>query len=134
MDQFNLTIGRLSDQTGVNIETIRYYEKIGLMPAPPRTESGRRLYDSALADRLCFIRRGRELGFSLDDIRALVGLEDRKPTCAEVFEITSAHLKMIRTKISDLKKLERTLSTVAKGCSRNKSPDCAILDKLYALT
>ncbi|MCK5749469.1 MAG: helix-turn-helix domain-containing protein [Oricola sp.] len=132
MDQFNLTIGKLSDQTGVNIETIRYYEKIGLMPAPPRTQSGRRLYDGALADRLCFIRRGRELGFSLDDIRALLGLEDRKPTCAEVFETTSTHVEMIRTKISDLKKLERTLSTVAKGCSRNRTRDCAIIKTLFS--
>ncbi|MCK5748928.1 MAG: helix-turn-helix domain-containing protein [Oricola sp.] len=132
MDGYELTIGKLSDQTGVKIETIRYYEKIGLMPAPPRTESGRRMYNDALADRLRFIRRGRELGFSLDDIRTLLGLEDQKPTCAEVFDITSAHVDLIRTKITDLKKLEKTLSTVAKECSRNKTPDCAIIKTLFS--
>ncbi len=132
MTGYELTIGKLSDQTGVKIETIRYYEKIRLMPAPPRTESGRRMYNDALADRLRFIRRGRELGFSLDDIRALLGLEDRIPTCAEVFEITSAHVDLIRTKIADLKKLEKTLSTVAKQCSRNKTPDCAIIKTLFS--
>ena len=130
--EFKLTIGKLSDQTGVNIETIRYYEKIGLMPAPPRTESGRRMYNATFAGRLRFIRRGRELGFSLDDIRMLLGLEEQKPTCAEVFEITAAHLEIVRTKISDLRKLESTLSSVARSCARNASPDCVIITKLFS--
>ena len=65
------TIGKLSDLTGVNIETIRYYEKIGMLPAPPRTESGRRIYGLAESRILAFIRRSRELGFSLNEVRAL---------------------------------------------------------------
>lgn len=70
------TIGKLSDETSVNIETIRYYEKIGLLPAPPRSEGGHRLYSHQHRVRLVFVRRGRELGFSLAEIRALLTLVD----------------------------------------------------------
>ena len=131
MASYTLTIGKLSDQTGVNIETIRYYEKIGLMPQAPRKESGHRVYDDALAQRLRFIKRGRELGFSLENIRALLGLEDEKPSCAEVFDMAVDHLKEIRQKIDDLKKLEKTLASVAQKCDRNESPDCAIIKGLF---
>jgi len=90
------------------------------------------MYNATFAGRLRFIRRGRELGFSLDDIRMLLGLEEQKPTCAEVFEITAAHLEIVRTKISDLRKLESTLSSVARSCARNASPDCVIITKLFS--
>lgn len=132
MRRYELTIGKLSDHTGVKIETIRYYEKIGLMPPPARKPSGHRIYDDDLANRLKFIRRGRELGFSLDDIRTLLGLEDRKPACSKVYRVTSAHLDVIRTKIADLKKLEKTLSSVANKCDRNETPDCAIIKTLFS--
>lgn len=132
MSASGLTIGKLSDHTGVKIETIRYYEKIGLMPPPPRTPGGHRVYPAALAERLSFIRRGRELGFSLDDIRALLGLADRRPSCAQVYAITAAHLDVIRDKIADLRKLERTLARVAKECDRSERPDCAIIKTLFA--
>lgn len=131
MSVFNLTIGKLSDQTGVKIETIRYYEKIGLMPKPPRKQSGHRVYDGALVQRLRFIRRGRELGFSLDNIRGLLGLEDKKPSCAQVYDISTEHLDEIRKKIADLKKLEKSLSAMAQKCNRNESPDCAIIKGLF---
>jgi len=124
--------GELARRSGCNLETIRYYEDIKLMPEPARTEAGHRLYSIDDQRRLRFILRARELGFSLDDIRTLLGLEDRKPTCAEVFEITSSHVDLIRTKIADLKKLEKTLSSVAKECSRNKTPDCAIIKALFS--
>jgi len=124
--------GELARRSGCNLETIRYYEDIKLMPEPARTEAGHRLYSIDDQRRLRFILRARELGFSLDDIRTLLGLEDRKPTCAEVFEITSTHVDLIRTKIADLKKLEKTLSSVAKECSRNKTPDCAIIKTLFS--
>ena len=72
----SFTIGRLSKETGVNIETIRYYERIGLMAKPRRSESGRRLYNAAASYRLGFIRRARELGFAIGQIRALIGMSD----------------------------------------------------------
>lgn len=131
MSLYNLTIGKLSDQTGVNIETIRYYEKIGLMPPPPRKESGHRVYNDALAQRLRFIKRGRELGFSLESIRGLLGLEDEKPSCARVYGIAAEHLTDIRKKIADLKKLERSLASVAQKCDQNETPDCAIINGLF---
>ncbi|MDH3920601.1 MAG: MerR family transcriptional regulator, partial [Rhodospirillales bacterium] len=88
-----LTIGALSKNTGCNIETIRYYERIGLLPAPPRSAGGHRLYGEVLLKRLTFIRRGRELGFTLDDIRGLLGLVDGGAyTCAEVKALTLDHL------------------------------------------
>lgn len=123
-------IGALSDHTGVNIETIRYYEKIGILPAPPRAASGHRVYDKGSAKRLMFIRRSRDLGFSLDDVRSLLGLEDKPPSCAKVHALTARHLAGIRAKISDLKRLERTLTKVAEECGKAATPDCPVIDAL----
>ncbi len=126
-------IGTLSAATGVNIETIRYYEKIGLIPAPPRTEGRQRVYDSAHLKRLTFIRRSRELGFSLDEIRALLGLvRGGDLSCAEVKTMTEQHVTDIRRKVKDLKKLERVLTELTAKCRGNTVPDCPILDALSA--
>lgn len=126
-------IGVLSAETGVNIETIRYYEKIGLMPAPPRTEGRQRVYDSVHLKRLSFIRRGRELGFSLDQIRELLGLvRGHDLTCAEVKAMTEQHVTDIRWKVKDLKRLERVLNDLAARCHGKQVPDCPILDALSA--
>jgi MerR family transcriptional regulator, mercuric resistance operon regulatory protein len=128
-----LTIGRLSAHTGVNIETIRYYEKIAMLPAPPRTASGRRVYGQAEMRRLAFIRRARELGFSLDDIRALLGLAaPGKASCADVRAIAAHHLEDIRAKMTDLAKLERLLAKTIARCSGRRVPDCPVLDILDA--
>ena len=103
-----LSIGLLSTQTNCKIETIRYYEKIGIFPKPPRTEGGHRIYSENHLKRLVFIRRGRELGFSLEDIRALLKLIDGGGhTCQQVEAITLHHLGNIHQKILDLKKLEK---------------------------
>jgi MerR family mercuric resistance operon transcriptional regulator len=127
----NFYIGALSAETGVNIETIRYYEKIGLIPAPPRTVGRQRVYDSAHLKRLTFIRRGRELGFSLDEIRELLGLvRGHDLTCAEVKAMTEQHVTDIRRKIKDLRKLERVLTDLAAKCGGNTVPDCPIMDAL----
>lgn len=124
-------IGVLSSGTGVNIETIRYYEKIGLMPAPPRTEGRQRVYDGTHLKRLTFIRRGRELGFSLDQIRDLLGLvRGHDLTCAEVKAVTQQHVADIRRKVKDLKRLERVLTDLAAKCSGRSVPDCPVLDAL----
>jgi MerR family mercuric resistance operon transcriptional regulator len=126
-----LPIGALSAATGVNIETIRYYEKIGLMPAPPRTEGRQRAYDAGHLKRLTFIRRSRELGFSLDQIRELLGLvRGHGMTCAEVKTMTDAHITDIRRKVRDLKKLDRVLGDLAAKCHGDAVPDCPILDAL----
>lgn len=124
-------IGALSTATGVNIETIRYYEKIGLIPAPPRNEGRQRVYDASHLKRLTFIRRGRELGFSLDQIRELLGLvRGADLTCAEVKTMTDAHVADIRRKVKDLRKLERALAELTAQCSGNAVPDCPILEAL----
>ena len=124
-------IGVLSTETGVNIETIRYYEKIGLIPTPPRTEGRQRVYDGAHLKRLTFIRRGRELGFTLDQIRALLGLvRGHNLTCAEVKAMTEEHVTDIQRKVKDLMKLERVLTDLAAKCSGNAVPDCPVLDAL----
>lgn len=128
-----IPIGELSHLTGVNIETIRYYEKIKMLPAPPRTESGRRVYGAKETQILAFIRRGRELGFTLDEIRALLDLGGPgKASCGEVREIARRHLKDIRSKIDDLVKLEKLLAKTIAQCSGRKVPECPVLDMLDA--
>lgn len=129
MAQAEFTIGRLSAQAGVNIETIRYYEKIGLMPAPARSPGGRRLYTQGGAKRLRFIRRARELGFTLEAIRSLLGLGDGPPSGVEVYAVTTRHLESVREKIADLRRLDRTLSEAA-ACDKSAAPGCPIIDAL----
>jgi MerR family transcriptional regulator, mercuric resistance operon regulatory protein len=129
------TIGALSEGTGVNIETIRYYERIGLLPAPPRSAGRHRLYGESHRQRLVFIRRARELGFSLEEVRALLGLGGGHDlTCGEVRVLTQQHMAAIRDKVRDLRRLERTLSDLAARCKADKVPDCPILDALNAAT
>jgi MerR family mercuric resistance operon transcriptional regulator len=125
-------IGVLSAETGVNIETIRYYERIGLMPTPPRTDGRRRIFDASHFRRLVFIRRGRELGFSIDEIRDLLGLaRGQGLTCAKVKTMTEMHIAGIRSKIKDLRKLERVLNDLAARCHGREVPDCPLLEALY---
>jgi MerR family mercuric resistance operon transcriptional regulator len=127
----DLSIGRLSKHTGCNVETIRYYEKAGLLPPPPRTAGGHRIFGSDHAKRLGFIRRSRELGFSLDEIRALLGLADGgKYDCGRVKEITIHHLQSVKEKIQDLRKLERTLTTISNECEGGIAPNCPIIEAL----
>jgi MerR family mercuric resistance operon transcriptional regulator len=126
-----LSIGEPSRRTGVNIETIRYYERIGLLPAPPRSRGRHRLYDDLHRQRLAFIRRSRALGFSINDTRDLLGLaRGHNLTCAEVRTLTEQHVASIRGKIRDLKKLDRVLSDLAAKCGGLSVPECPILDAL----
>jgi MerR family mercuric resistance operon transcriptional regulator len=126
-----IPIGELSRLTGVNIETIRYYEKIRMLRPPPRTEAGRRVYGPTETRVLAFIRRGRELGFGLDDIRALLALgAPGKASCADVREIAAHHLDDIRSKIADLRKLDKLLAKTIARCSGDSVPDCPVLDIL----
>jgi len=124
-------IGELSRLTGVNIETIRYYERIKMLPAPPRAANGRRVYGAMELRILVFIRRSRELGFSPGDIRALLRLgAPGTASCSEVKDIAGHHLEEIRSKLADLKKLERLLAKTVARCSGKKAPDCPVLDIL----
>jgi MerR family transcriptional regulator, mercuric resistance operon regulatory protein len=125
----------LSRCTGVDIETIRYYERIGLLQAPPRSQSRHRLYDDAHRQRLAFIRRSRDLGFSINDTRNLLGLaRGQHLTCAEVKPLTEQPVADIRAKIRDLRKLDRVLSDLAAKCRGSSVPDCPILDVLAGTT
>lgn len=126
-------IGEMSTRTGVNIETVRYYEKIGMMPKPKRTEGGNRLYNTEQLQRLFFIKRCREIGFSQSEIKALLSMVDRDDvTCAEVHSITTDHAADIRQKIKDLRKLEKVLTKMANECSRGDIPECPIIETLFA--
>ena len=127
-----LPIGEASRQTGVNIETIRYYERIGVMPKPVRTEGGQRAYDADQVKRLAFIKRSRELGFSLAEIRALLDLVDTGSyTCSEVHDMTVKHLATVRKKLADLRRLERVLKEMTAECNRGDVPECPIIDTLF---
>ena len=127
------TIGTLSKMSGCNIETIRYYERIGLLPAPPRTEGGHRMYGEAHIKRLTFVRRSRELGFTIQEVRELLSLVDGKRyTCDEVQALTLDHLADVKQKMADLRRLERVLKNMAAQCSGGKVPECPIIDALFA--
>jgi MerR family transcriptional regulator, mercuric resistance operon regulatory protein len=126
-----MTRGQLARRTGRNLETIRYYEKIGLLPAPPRSGGGYRQYAAVHERRLRFIMRARELGFGIAEIRGLLALVDRHAyTCAEVRDMTLNHLAAVRLRIADLKRLERTLAGTVAACAGRKVPECPVIDAL----
>ena len=126
-----LAIGAVSELSGVNVETIRYYERIALAPKPRRTSGGRRIYDSEHVRLLSFIRRARALGFSLEQIRALIRLGGpRGADCEKVRAVTSRHLDEVRSKISDLRKLQRLLANTVAKCANGSAPICPVIDVL----
>jgi Cu(I)-responsive transcriptional regulator len=125
----HLTIGRLASATGVNVETIRYYERAGLIAPPARTEGNYRSYREDDVVRLRFIRRTRGLGFSLDQVRALLGIavqQDRD--CGTVDAIATAHLAEVDRKITDLMALRRELADAVASCAGGTVAECRILD------
>jgi len=127
-----IAIGALSKHTGTNIETIRYYERVGLLPAPARSSGGYRLYRTEHLKRLNFVRRARALGFSIGEVRTLLRLADeRKRPCAEVREVATAHLRDVRTKIADLRRMERVLRATVARCTAGGSAHCPVIDALY---
>lgn len=129
--EISLTRGALARATGCNIETIRYYETIGVMPDPPRDANGYRSYGEDHLRRLRFVMRGRDLGFPLDEIRGLLRLvDDQTQTCAEVEAIATAHLSDIRARIADLKRIEEVLAGTVAQCSRTDVPECPVIDAL----
>ena len=124
-------IGVLSEQTGVNIETIRYYEREGLLPHPPRTAGGHRSFSEDHLKRLTFIRRCRELGFSMREVRDLLALVDGGSyTCGEVRALTMDHAKSVQQKIADLRRIEKALVDISSRCEGGEIPECPIIDAL----
>jgi MerR family mercuric resistance operon transcriptional regulator len=130
-----LTRGKLSNQTGCNIETIRYYEKTGLIPEPKRSASGYRSYDDEHVRLLNFIQRAKSLGFSADQIRGLIELNDsgKQHTRAEVKALTQSHIDDISHKIKDLQKISSRLTQISSFCdgSTASAESCPILGSLF---
>ena len=127
-----LSRGEVAARARCNIETVRYYEQAGLLPAPPRSAGGHRVYGDALVRRLLFIRRSRGLGFSLDEIRELLRLVDGGSyTCAQIEQLALAQIGEIERKIADLRKLQAVLQTMAAQCCGGDVPACPIIDALF---
>jgi len=126
-----LSIGHLARTTDTKVETIRWYEKIGLIAPPARTGGNYRAYAPDALARLSFIRRARDLGFSLDQVRALLGLAvERERSCGTVDVIASAHLADIDRKLADLNALRRELAQLITACEGGTVADCRILEAL----
>ena len=131
----SISIGLLARQAGCSVPTIRYYEEIGLLPSVPRTDGGRRAYGAATVRRLSFIRRCRDFGFSIEQVRELVGLVDepRRP-CVEVREVAARHLAQVRDKLDELQALERSMAAFIgswdTACAGGAADDCTVLEGL----
>lgn len=130
-----LSIGAVARQTGCTVPTIRYYEEIGLLAPAARTDGGQRTYSDAALRRLTFIRRCRDFGFSIDQVRELVGLVDEPDRpCLEVRDIAAAHLVEVRRKLQELRELEASLDAFVcscnTACSGGPALDCTILEDL----
>lgn len=129
------TIGTLARLTGCPVETVRYYERIGILLPPPRTEGGHRAYDEDALNRVVFVRRSRALGFTLQEIRALLArVDDGAYTCAEVRAISVDHLRDIRGKITELRRMEHALETLVEACTGGDVARCRIIDALSGVS
>ncbi|ABI58373.1 MerR family transcriptional regulator [Nitrosomonas eutropha] len=131
MNQRTLTIGVLARATGTNIETIRYYEREGLLPKPERTKGNYRAYEASHQQRLGFIRKARDLGFSLAQVRTLLSLSDDKSrSCSAIDEIAMEHRKAVEQKILDLRALKAELDNLIDQCSCGTVAECRIIESL----
>jgi MerR family mercuric resistance operon transcriptional regulator len=130
MSEPSFSIGELARRTGCNIETIRYYERIGLIPEPPRR--GRyRSYASNDAGQLGFVRRSRELGFAIAEVRALLTLAaGGHASCAQARDLAASHLRDVQSRIADLRRMERVLSDTVRACDAGDDTGCPLIDAL----
>ncbi|MCB4825413.1 MerR family transcriptional regulator [Roseicella aerolata] len=126
-----LNIGALAKATGTTVEAIRWYERVGVLPAPARTPGNYRSYGEAHLERLSFIRRARDLGFTLDQVRELLRLaDDRGRSCEAVDRVAREHLEEVERKIADLEALRRELQDVIGQCCLGTVAECRILSAL----
>ena len=131
MGTHRLQIGDLARSTSTKVETIRYYEQIGLLPAPGRTSGNFRSYAPDHLRRLSFIRRARDLGFTLDEVRELLSLSDQKRrSCEAVDDIARQHLADVDRKIGDLRALRNELASIIEQCGRSTIAECCIIEAL----
>lgn len=127
-----MLIGELSNRTGCIVETIRFYERIGIMPDPPRSPGGQRIYNDEHEKRLTFIRRGNELGFSLKEVREMLGMVDGGDySCDDIQAIAVAHIEEVKHKIADLRKIKKVLENMAKQCETGIVPECPIVEAMF---
>ena len=127
-----MTIGALSRRTGCKVETIRYYERIGLLPAPARSRGGHRHYGEGALKRLDFVLRARGLGFPLDSVRSLLDLADGGGrSCAQVERIAFRHLKDVRNKLADILVMEKVLAEMVAECRGGTMPACPLIEALF---
>ncbi len=130
-----MQIGNVSRRTGVNVETIRYYERIGVLPSPARQENGRRSYTEADARRLEFIRHARSLGFELAAVRALLALQEKpEASCEDASRIAQAQLIEVESRIERLQSLRAELARMVKECGRGIVAECRVIEALSAAT
>jgi len=126
-------IGAVAQQTGVSAKTIRYYESTGLIPAAERAPNGYRMYGERAVHLLRFVKRARDLGFSVEKVGALLALwADEKRASAEVKKLANAHLADIEQKISELQELRKTMRSLINSCHGDQRSDCPILEDLAA--
>ncbi len=128
------SVGELASRAGSKVETVRYYEKAGLMPAPPRTPGGHRIYSRGHLKRLVFIRKSRELGFPIEQVRELLKLIDEPShTCGEVKALAVVQAREVERKIAELKRLRTALNQMAVKCKGGSYTvdDCPIIDALF---
>ena len=126
-----LTIGRVATAAGCKVQTVRYYEQVGLLPAPPRTAGNQRIYDQTAIDRLRFIRHARDLGFSIDAIRDLLSLsDDPEQSCEAADAIASAQLTQVQQRIARLHALKLELERMVKQCRGGRIADCRVIEVL----
>ncbi|WP_343313033.1 helix-turn-helix domain-containing protein [Brucella sp. BE17] len=129
--QMNIAIGEASKTSGVKVPTIRYYEQIGLLPAPPRTEGNRRLYDKSDIQRLLFIRHARDLGFDVEAIRTLLGLQDNPDqSCAAADAIARARLADVEQRIAKLLSLKTELQRMVDCTAHGRIDQCRVIEIL----
>jgi len=127
-----LPIGALAKRTGLTVEGIRFYEKAGILRAAARTAGRQRLYSGKELQRLSFIRRARQVGFSLEEVRALLRFADTigRSNCGDAFRLASRHLEDVKAKIADLRKMEKALAAMVASCAQGTLPVCPLIDAL----